>query len=57
MFYLKINMDYKYFDDVIEKIIDLKNQGIIEFSIDEIENIEELNLWNLFPEDFKYYLN
>ncbi len=50
-------MDYKYFDDVIEKIIDLKNQGIIEFSIDEIENIEELNLWNLFPEDFKYYLN
>ncbi len=50
-------MDYKYFDGVIEKIIELKNQGIIEFSIDEIENIEELNLWNLFPEDFKYYLN
>lgn len=50
-------MDYKYFDDVIEKIIDLKNQGIIEFSLDEIENIEGLNLWNLFPEDLKYYLN
>lgn len=49
-------MDYKYFDEVIEKTLVLKNQGIINFSNYKIDNIENLKLWNLFPEDFKYYL-
>ena len=51
-----VEMDYKYFDEVIDKLIDLEKLGILRFSIAHLEKLEDLKDWARFPNDFKYYL-
>lgn len=49
-------MNYKYFDEVLDKLFDLEKLGILRFSIDKIDDLEGLKDWHRFPNDFKYFL-
>ena len=49
-------MDTNYFDQIIKEIFKLEKVGIIKIRRDINIDYEKLNLYNLFPVDFKYLL-
>jgi hypothetical protein len=49
-------MDLKYFDQIIKEIYRLEKLSIIKIERPINIDYQKLNLYNSFPDDFKYFL-